>query len=488
LIEKAEAKEALLEKDRQEAAQHYEPNEKATEFIKIVGQGSSFINLFVAANGVGKTATGCNIVANICYGPQNKYFEYPFYRKFPYMKRGRIISDPTTLKEKIVPELKKWLPGSYSLTFPEAEYETAKEGKNYEAKFITKTGWEIDLMSNEQDAKEFESVDLGWIWFDEPPSQAIYKACLGRTRLGCIIFFTLTPLFHTAWVKDEIIDKAIDVGADWVEAEIEDACKSHGVRGHLEHKNILQMVNAMTEDEKQARAFGKFGHLIGRVHKKFSRKIHVIRPFPLDEKRYTVYMALDPHPRIDDHALWLAVDKNGQKYICAELLSSGTTRELFERIKAVEIAGHYRMRDRIIDPSAFTDDQHQEEKSVGSRLHDLGMFFIKGSKDLQAGIKRTNEAFDYQMISGEMVRKPEIFIFDTCFIAIKQIEEYVWQEWKGKGADEKQPRATPRDKQDHQPENLHRLLLHEPQFILYQLFQHIDEEEVLDPYPNPMRV
>ena len=444
----------------------------------------------MAANGVGKTAVGVNIVANMCYGAQNKFFDYPLFKNFPYLKRGRIISDPTAIKEKIIPELKKWFPANESERLPVANYATAKEGKNFEAKFTTNTGHEFDLMSNEQDAKEFESVDLGWIWFDEPPTEAIFKACLGRTRLGTIIFFTLTPLFHSAWIKDAIIDKSLDVNADYVEAEIEDACKIHGVRGHLEHSNILRMVNAMTEDEKQARAFGKFGHLIGRVHKKFSRKIHVIRPFPINEKKYTVYMALDTHPRVPDHVLWLAVDGRGTKYVCAELLSEGLTRELAERIKAIELQMKFKMQGRLIDPSAYNDDQHQEHPSIGSRLFDLGLNFIKGSKDLPAGIKRLNDALDYQLVQNDLVVPPEIYFFDTCQVAIKQLEEYVWQDWKGKMADGKQLNPHPRDKGDHQVENLHRLLLHEPQFIPYDYGNYWEEEqdELLDPYPNPLDI
>ena len=43
----------------------YEPNGKCEEFIKKVGEGSNFVILFSAANGVGKTCAGANIVANI---------------------------------------------------------------------------------------------------------------------------------------------------------------------------------------------------------------------------------------------------------------------------------------------------------------------------------------------------------------------------------------------------------------------------------------
>ncbi|MCG2688583.1 hypothetical protein L6250_03040, partial [Candidatus Parcubacteria bacterium] len=466
-------------KRRQESnkAKYFIPNGKAEKFIKMIGANSTFISLFIAANGVGKTAVGVNIVANICYGVQNEYFNHELFKKFPYMKRGRIISDPTTIKEKIIPELKKWFPENEAKKMPVANYETAKEGKNFEAKFKTNTGFDFDIMSNEQDPKEFESVDLGWIWFDEPPSEAIYKACVGRTRMGAIMFFTLTPLFHCAWVKDNIVDRGKEINSGYVEASVEDACKIHGVRGHLEHKHILQMVSAMSEDEKQARAFGKFGHLIGKVHKKFNRKIHVIRPFAINERDYTVYMALDTHPRVPDHCLWLAVNRRRQMYVCAELLSEGLVKDLVERIKKVESSLFMRIQDRIIEPAAFVDDQHQEQPSVGSILHDKGLFFIKGSKDLMAGIKRTDDAFDYQLIGDEFVKQPEVYVFDTCPIMIKQTEEYVWREWAGKGSDEKKPNPRPRDRNDHQPENLHRLLLHEPQFVYRPLVRNILPED-----------
>lgn len=485
--ELAAIEEVAERKEKNNPAVHYVPNGKAEEFIRMVGSNKNFINLFVAANAVGKSAAGANIVANICYGTQSKWFDHQLFKEFPYLKKGRIISDPTTIKEKIIPELKKWFPKNEVERLPEANYETAKEGKAYEAKFTTKTGFEFDIMSNEQDPKEFESVDLGWVWFDEPPPEAVWKATVARGRMGMIMFGTLTPLMYSAWIKEQIIDRAEDIGADWVEAEVEDNCKIHGTRGILEHSNIERMVAAMDEDEKESRAFGKFGHLIGRVHKAFSRKIHVIKPFPIDEKRFTVYSALDPHPRVPDHVLYMAVDKNGTKYFCGELLSKGLPRDLSERMKAMETAQKYRVEDRIIDPSAYIDDQHSEKPSVGSQLDDLGIFCRRGSKDLMAGIKRMNQALDYEVKAGRFIREPEMYVFDTCPVFIKQTDEYVWDEWRGKSADDKQPKGKPKDKNDHQVENAHRLLLAEFEYVPYQMRRGASVtvsqgEEDLDPY------
>lgn len=464
-----EADDARVEEEENNPARGYIPNGKAAKFIEMVGNGKSFINLFIGANATSKTATGVNIIANIIYGPQNEYFQYDLFQKWPYIKKGRIISDPTTLKEKIIPELKKWFPQSVATTIPDAPYETAKEGSSFERKFRTNNGWEIDLMSNEQDTKEFEAVDLGFLWFDEPSPKDKYMASIARGRLGMIVIWTITPLTYSAWIKDEIVDKADEVSADYVEAEMEDNCKVHGVRGILEHVNIKRIAAAFPEDEKEARVFGKFGHLIGRVHKLFRRKIHIIRPFPINEQDFTTYKALDPHPRVADHVLYMSVDRKGRKYVTGEIIGAGLIKELYSRMVAFENSMHYRMQGRIIDPSAWVDDQHRKENSVALQLLALGESYVAGSKDLMAGIKRTNDALSYQEVNGKMVMPPELYIFDTCPVTIKQLDEYVWSEWKGSSKDDKQPRARPKDVNDHQVENLHRLLLSEPVFTHAQM-------------------
>ena len=450
-------------------AWNYVPNGKAEEFIKLVGGDKCFVSLFVAANGVGKSAAGVNVITNILFGPQNDYFKLPLFESFPYEKRGRIISDPTTIKEKILPELNKWFPANETKNLPDANFEESKEGKNYVRKITTNTGWTIDIMSTEQDAKEFESTDLGFVWIDEPMPKDKFMATLARGRMGMVVFWTFTPLTYSAWIKEWMDAHCDGVYADYVEAEAEDNCKVHGVRGILEHAHIKRISDGMPDDEKEARLFGKFGHLIGRIHKDFKRKIHVVKPFALTEKDYTVYKAIDPHPRVADHVLYMAVDRRGTKYLVGELLGEGSIKLLHERMRAFEESMHYRIENgRIIDPSAFNDDQHRTEKSVGSQLFDLGEVYIKGSKDLMAGIKRTNDALAYEVKEGKMFRPPELYVFDTCAVAIKQIEEYVWQEWKGASKDEKKLSGRPIDKNDHQVENLHRLLLFEPAFVPYQ--------------------
>lgn len=452
----------LQRREQENQAENYVPNGKAQEFIEMVGNNKTFVNLFVAANGVGKTAVGAMIVRAICYGPPNKWFKQPLFEKFPYLKRGRIISDPTTLKEKIVPELKKWFPSNrFSV-----KYETYKEGKSYEAKWTTDTGFEFDLMSNEQDAKEFESVDLGFCWFDEPTKKSIYMGTVARMRRGGLIFWTMTPLTYSAWIKDDLYDKRDGSMIDYVIADVEDNCKEHGVRGILEHVNIERMLSQYPESEKEARAHGKFGHLIGLVHKGFEPKIHVIEPFTID-KNYTVYMALDTHPRVNDACLWLAVNEKGQKYIINELSFKGTDAEIVAKIKQKEDT--WQIEKRLIDPSAFVDDKRTVEKCYGDRLRELGLNFYPGSKDLIGAIRRTDNAFKYEIKEGQMIRQPEVFIFSNCINLIHELLNYVWDEFTGRSADEKDPKSKPKDKDDHFVEDLHRLLIAEFSYVPYKL-------------------
>lgn len=250
-----------------------------------------------------------------------------------------------------------------------------------------------------------------------------------------------------------------------IQAGVEAACKEHGVRGHLEHSHIENMIAQYGEDEKQARIHGKFHHLIGLRFKRFSRPIHVIRPFQITSKDYTVYHSLDPHPRTNDAGVWLAVDRRGVKFIIDELWlkCEGGTEELAMRVK--EKNSLYRVERNIIDPSAMIEDQHMQT-SLAKRLSGFGLHYVEASKARRQSDKRIEDALAYQQLPNqtEMVKAPEFYIFDTCTQLIWEMEHYRWAEWKGRTADDHGKKQTTLDKDDHMIENLGRLLFQEPQF------------------------
>lgn len=445
-------------------ARQYLPNGKIAEFIQLVGKNDHFICLISAANGVGKTACGCNIIANICYGSQSSWFQFPLFEHFPYPKQGRIISDPKTIEQTLAGgqnELEAWL--------PKGRYTPSKAGRNFNALWKTDTGHSFDVMSLEQDPKEFESKTLGWAWFDEPPTEAIFKATIARMRKGGIIFITMTPLMGSAWIYDQIITKPEAGQRAFITADIEDNCKQHGVRGILEHSHIEKMVAEYSEEEKEARIHGRFQHLVGRVFKKFERRIHVVKPFEVNERHFTVYQAYDPHAQLPDALMWLAVDRGGKMFVIDELFKRLTLDEQVALVRKKE-DGHYRVTSRVMDPYGF---QPNKQERLGRSLaqvmsEDYGLTYIESSKQRTAGIKLIENAINFQEKEGKLIIPPTLYVVETCTETIKEFEYLTWQERRGRGANEHDPMQKTIDKDDHfVPENLYRILIQNPQYDEY---------------------
>lgn len=461
----------LARRMEEEKYHFYEPSGKGEEFIDMVGSGEKFITLYSAANGVGKTATAVNILAHIFWHTgENPFFELPLMEKWPFMKRLRIVSSPTNIEKNIIPQMEFW--------FPQGRYEHTKGNKKFFSQWKTDTGWEIDIMTYEQSPVEFEGPTFGLIWFDEPPPEAIFKANISRLRMGGTMFITGTPLAGSAYLYDAFARGEITVDVTlpdgtvtkyvrrvgYIEADVESACKEHGIRGHLEHDAIMSMIAEYTEEEKQARIYGKFQHLIGRIFKMFNPKVHVITPFPINKKDFCVVEYIDPHPRNPDAVLWLAIDRFNQKYVVNELwIKPRDIDELAERIR--DKGESYRILYRKGDQSMFNVNQHDSDgKSLGDRLADRNLTYQPASKKREAADRRIGDALSYTEINGHMLRAPEIYIFDTCKVTIKEIEGYRWDEHTGAGSDKHGPKEKPIDKDDHMVENLGRALLDEPQY------------------------
>ncbi len=448
------AVEELARRRIEEKYRYYVPNGKVETFINLVGDNKTFITLFSAANGVGKTAAGVNILSHFMFPIGNKYFQHKFFTDFPYPKSGRIVCPHTTVESTTIPALIEWL--------PMGKYHNEKRGKNYEYHWWTDTGFDFDIMTIDQDVKEFESATIGWAWFDEPPPEAIYKATVARMRKGGIIIMTATPLTGSAWIYDQIFTNPQQGQRDYVEADIEANCKQHGIRGILEHEHIEKMVSEFTDEDKQARVFGKFQHLTGLVFKKFTPKIHVIRPFPVTYNDFIVVERLDIHPRNPDACGWYAIDRKGRMFIVDELWGNFRIDELAYRIK--NKADNYRVVDRRIDPSAFIVDQHTNT-SVAKKLDEFGLTYLPATKDRAQAIIATRDLLDYEEVNGTYVREPMLYVFDTCVRHIWEFQHWQYNEYTGKSADRHGQSERPQDKDDHMMENLGRAALDKQIFI-----------------------
>jgi hypothetical protein len=436
---------------------YYTPIGKGEQFIDLASSGNYRTILLEAANGIGKTMLSINFLCHLFWKTDNPYFGGKLFKDWPYPKHGRVISDPNTVTETIIPMMKEIFPaGRYN----NERFSTTKEGKRFEAHWVTDTGWDFTIMTYEQDVKEFESANLGFILMDEPPPEPIYKANYARLRGQGIIILTETPLSGSQWIYDQFIelppDKLEAQKKAVVHAELEDACEEHGVRGFIKHERIMDMVSQYDEDDMMARVYGKHAHLSGLIFKKWTPQVHVIKPFKLEDRDWLVVHALDPHPRVSDAGLWVAFGRDHRIIVCDELWGDWDTNELAIRIKGID--KFYRRKGWLLDPSAYVVDKHTGD-SLAADLSALGLRYTPGSKARTEAIRVIKDKLNYQIANGVFVVKPTIYVFDTCPQTIWELSHWQWENWQGKTAAYKTLKERPEDKNDHMIENLGRILL-----------------------------
>jgi len=266
-------KEELERRIKNNGLKFFTPNGAQEQFIQAVADKDVFIGIFSAANGVGKTALMVNILGNVIYGDTgNPFFNYPFYKDFPYPKRGRIASSSKNVEEvgATQTEIKQW--------FPKGKYKGMRKGKQYDSEYQV-NDWVFDIMTYEQDVEQYESATLGIMIFDEPPPVKILYACIARMRKGGIILIFMTPLDTGGEIIEDLVEKEqIEYNGEVIGkvhiqyAEIEENCKEHGIRGQLNHKDIVTMLSFYDPEERDARAKGKPTHNVGRIYPDFENR------------------------------------------------------------------------------------------------------------------------------------------------------------------------------------------------------------------------
>lgn len=465
---------AIQEKQRrfeEERLRYFVPNGKQEEYLRMVGSGQVFICVLSAGNGVGKTTAAVNIIGNICYSVQNSRFkDLPLYERWPYPKQLRIISTSKNVEDTgaIQIELKKWL--------LKKRYTTSKGKKHYDSLYETDTGFCIDLMTYDQDVQEFESATLGLAWFDEPPPYEVYKATIARMRHGGVIMITMTPLTYAAWLYDDVVLRQDGVQRKVIYAEDEDNCKIHGIRGILEHADIMRMREEYDPDELEARTKGRFVHLSGLIYKTFHRGVHLIEPFeiPQDWPRYCI---CDCHPRKPFALGWFAVSPTEDVYFYDEW-----PEDEFNRMKSCDktikdYASLIRIKEgndvvyrRVIDPNSGNAKNASSGLTVKEEFAELGLHFIDGNDDIVAGHLKVKEYLKY-----DRDIKPRVFFFNFLRNFIYGFEHYVWDDFKGKIAEDKDLKQKPKDRNKDFPDLVRYGLMADPVSRLPESFKVLND-------------
>lgn len=426
-------------RQQNEKISFFVPNGKQEEFINKFAESNSQLTVLSASNALGKTTLLVNLLGNIVFGSQNKFFNQPIFKNWPFTKRARFITNPK-LVEEIAPfhtEIQKW--------WPRGRYESIKSGKTYYSQYKA-NDWVIDVMSYDQEPSQFEGSTLGLALFDEPPPESLWTPTIRGLRgkgKACVF---MTPLTDAAWFYDKVQPAHVH---DFVYGQMEDGCKTHGIRGHLEHEEIQRQIAELMvtrPDEVEARIYGKAMYLQGRVFKTFS-SIHIckepIRP-PLHS---TIYNVVDPAADKPFFAIWAWPAKNGDIYIFDEHPNDDFFKMHNCQWTIQDYSQFYRQKEygyqvkRIIDRHFANSVSSVNKKTLRQELEEIGMFFessyTAGNEEIDTGVIKVREYLQYDVNQPiTSINRPKLYVNPHCINTIKAFNYWSTDPKTGKYKDQ----------------------------------------------------
>lgn len=446
----------------------YVPHDKQQRFHTAVEK----IRFLSGGNRSGKTEAG---TLEAVYHATGLYPDwYPVSKRILVPNRGRIIVTDYAkgCGEVLEPKLMYWLPTDKIV-------DKRKTLKGFIEKLYIRhvSGGvsSIDVMTHEQDDRQFEGWSGHWAWFDEPPPREKFIATLrGLIDFEGRCWLTLTPISEP-WLYDEFIAKEDREDVYYLNVDIRD-------NPHLKESEIKLFEENLTEDEKEARLHGRFKHLVGRVYKNFDTAIHVLseKNVKLD-KRWPVYFVLDPADRRPHHGLWARVDPFGTVYIVDELVYKGTILECSKEILKREILNGIQPSEviRILDPNKGETPSAVSGLKLKQEFAKHAVYFTtKVNDDVTLGHLAVAERLGYDKSKPvSATNHPKLFfIKENTRECVRQLMSYVWDDWIGRAKGEKSLKEKPKDVNKDMPDCVRYLIVFNPQF-------HFNNE----PDPTPYR-
>lgn len=398
---------------------------KANNYIPTPGQlrvlkSEATIRLVTAGNGWGKSRTGAEqaVAAAKGYNPWlDKFTKSP--------STGIVVLDnPIKVKETWLKELGKAIDMSTVTQL--------KHGKPYVNELVFDNGSRILFMFWEQEDMVFESLEMDWVIFDEPPPRRIFIALSRGQRTKGSKPWTLiigTPL-ASAWLRQEIFEP-------WERGERSDVECFRGEtsenKDNLAEGYIEQFSRLLTEEEKKIRLAGQWFDLGGLALKHLIKSdVHYIDSFPWGHND-PVIIAIDPHPSKQHVAIALGKNKYGRKYVIGELAAKATARDF--ALKLHEWSRGWKIVDIVVDSLGSADTTGGEGfKSFIQVLKDCGIKCRATTfeeKDDTAWIDRIRTALEIPLTPDNFGQTiPGLQIFRSCSNTIKDIENVAWLKHK----------------------------------------------------------
>lgn len=320
----------------------------------------------------------------------------------------------------------------------------------------------IGFKSCDQGRAKFQGTSQHWIWFDEEPPKEIYEECKMRimdTRGD--IWGTMTPMQGLTWVYDIIyINDVKDPQVRYWLMEWSD-------NPYLSYEEIAQLESTMTEEEREARQYGRFVAVSGLIYKEFIEDIHVIEPIAIPPEWYD-NISIDPGLNAPLSCHFYACDGDGCIYVIEEHYHAGHAVEWHaEKIHdAAKMLGWpYSKTGKLkaLIDSAASAKTLAAEKSVVDlfREHNI-LCDTRVDKNVWTGIQRVKmylQLREHPLKEHWPKGKPRLFIFKNCPMMIKEFKSYRWKPLTEIGGD----LDGPIKKNDHALDELRYYIMSKPE-------------------------
>jgi hypothetical protein len=295
------------------------------------------------------------------------------------------------------------------------------------------------------DAQGAESSDWDAIHYDEPIPEKMRKALArGLIDRGGSEWYTLTPLTEF-WINDYFFpDKTDGKSRD----DVWTITGTTYDNIFLSPENIASYEADLNEDERQCRIQGIPLELAGLVYKEFSWPRHVLTTLPpgwsawnKPPSHYTIYYAIDPHPRTPHAVLFCAVSPIGTHFYFTDFFKPVVAEEMAKSILdtlRIDRKTSYRLGRAIMDPLGFIEEP-STKTNMATELANYGIYVDKATKALDHGIIRVKQ----------QLAQNAIFFTPNCTRTLWEIQRYCWDS----------ENERPMDENDHMMENLYRLEL-----------------------------
>lgn len=430
---------------REQGIKYYKPHKKQQEFHKSKKKN----RWMFGGNRTGKTVSGGAEAVFYATGT------HP-YKRIPVPNGGWVVSLTNEVQRDVAQrEVLRWLPKDQikDVQMRQGRKDSLETGIIDFIELVN--GSIIGFKSCDQGRAKFQGTSKEWIWFDEEPPEDIYKECMMRlldTEGDC--WGTMTPLQGLTWVYDVVYMNEIG------DEDIQYWLMQWSDNPHLSPEAIAHLESTMSDEDREARQYGKFVAMSGLVYKEFVEDVHVIDPFDVPHSWYD-NISIDPGLENPLSAHFYAIDGDNNIYVIEEHYFSGQSVEwhaeqLHEIANRLSWPKRNGMLEALID-SAANQKTLAAEKSVTELFWEHNVAADTGvEKDVWTGIQRVKQYLKLRPNPQTDVwprGKPKLFIFRNCVQMVREIKSYRW-----KPEDDK-----PIKKNDHAMDDLKYYIMSRPE-------------------------